>query len=153
MTGLTFIPGVPAPAYRPLSESSGGAPPAMTLLALTATQLVQGGGTPFNLTAALAASPLGSNTGITFPNTGRETVYVQTNATSGGTTVTSDIGTTVQGQAVPGIQVTQAPSLIQRYGPYPSQYDAPGGANTVEIDFGTPANVSGVVVVRQGGVV
>lgn len=124
----------------------------MSLLVLTPIVLTPGGGSPLNLTAALAASPLGSNTGIKYVNTGKETVYVQTGV-GGSTTETSDIGTTVQGQAVPGIVATEAASLIYRLGPYPSQYNLTDGTRDVEIDFGTPANVSGVVVVQQPGVV
>ena len=125
----------------------------MTVLTVNPTNLNAGGASPTSLTAALAASPLGSNTGIKFQNTGHEVVAVQTNATSGGTTVSSDIGTTVQGQTVPAVPGgTQPLSTIQMYGPYPSQYDQQDGTNDVEIDFGTP-NVSGVVVVHVPGVI
>lgn len=127
----------------------------MTVLTLAALSLTPGGAAPTDVTAALAASPLGSNTGIKYVNTGREMVLVQTNATSGGTTVTSDIGTTVQGQAVPGVEppAPQPASKIFAYGPYPSQYDKQDGTNQVEIDFGTPANVSAVLVITIPGVV
>lgn len=126
----------------------------MALLTLTPISLVAGGGSPTDLTAALTASPLGANTGILFQNTGHEVVFVQTNATAGGTTVTSDIGTKVQGQTVPGVSGgTQPVSDIRMYGPFPSQYDVQDGTEDVEIDFGTPANVSGVVVVKIPGVI
>ena len=126
----------------------------MSLLTLSPISLVAGGGTPTGLTAALAASPLGSNTGVLFQNTGHEVVVVQTNATSGGTTVSSDIGTTVQGQTVPPVSGgTQAPSTIEIYGPFPSQYDKQDGTNDIEMDFGTPANVTGVVVLKIPGVI
>jgi hypothetical protein len=126
----------------------------VSLLTLFPLALTPGGGSPLDVTAALAASPLGANTGILFANTGRETVYVQTNATAGGSSVTSDIGVTVQGQTVPGVAPgsAQAPSKILRYGPFPSQYNKQDGTNNVQIDFGTPANISAVVVVRQPGV-
>jgi hypothetical protein len=125
----------------------------MSLLTLTAIVLTPGGGAPENITTALSGSPLSPNTGILFQNTGRETVIVQTNSTAGGTTVTSDIGTTIQGQAVPGVTVTEPLSTIEEFGPFPSQYNKTDGTNDIEIDFGTPANVTGVIVVRQGGVV
>jgi len=124
----------------------------MALLTLTPTQLTPGGGGPTNLTAALAASPLGANTGVVFQNDGKTIVFVQTNAT-GSTTVTSDIGVTIQGQAVPGVQVSEALSLIYMFGPYPSQYNRQDGTNNLEIDIGTPANVAGVVAIRVPGVV
>ena len=124
----------------------------MSLLALTPIDLTPGGATPTDLTAALTASPLGSNTGVTFPNTGREIVIVQTNAT-GASIQTSDIGTTVQGQTVPGIaSPSQAASDISIYGPYPSQFDKQDGTDDVEIDFGTEADIAGVVVLRLPGV-
>lgn len=127
----------------------------MSLLTLTPVSLVAGGGSPTSLTSALSASPLGSNTGVLFQNTGHEVLVVQTNATTGGTTVTSDIGTTVQGQTVPGVApgAAQAVSTIAMYGPYPSQYNRQDGTNDIEVDFGTPANVSGVVVVHIPGVI
>jgi hypothetical protein len=82
-------------------------------------------------------------------------VLVQTNATAGGTTVTSDIGTKVQGQTVPGVAPgsAQAASKILAYVPYPSQYNKSDGTENIEIDFGTPANVSGVVVLKIPGVI
>jgi hypothetical protein len=126
----------------------------VTLLTLTPISLTSGGGSPTNLTAALAASALGSNTGIVFANSGHEVVYIQTNST-GSTTVTSDIGTTVLGETVTSVVASpaQAASTIQMYGPYQSQYDRQDGTHDVEIDIGTPANVSGVVVVYQPGVI
>lgn len=152
MPGFVFHQGVPGPVPRPVTfvtEESD-----VSLLTLDPIDLVPGGGAPTDLTAALAASLLGSNTGILFPNTGHEVVYIQTNATSGGSTVSSDIGATIQGQAVPAKQPPspQAASKILMYGPYPSQYNKPDGSGHVQIDIGTPANVTGIVVVRQGGV-
>jgi hypothetical protein len=46
----------------------------VSLLALTPISLNAGAGDPTSLTAALAPSPLGSNTAITSPNTGRGVV-------------------------------------------------------------------------------
>lgn len=123
----------------------------MTLLTLTPANLNLGGASPFNQTAALAASPLGTNTGILFPNSGREVVVVQTGS-GGSTTVTSDIGTQVEGQTPPGVAApTQALSTTLMYGPYQRDYDKQDGTYNVQIDFGTPANVTGVIVVRVPG--
>ena len=126
----------------------------MALLSLAPINLVAGGASPTDLTAALTASPLGANTGVLFQNTGREVLVVQTNAT-GTTTVTSDIGTTVQGQAVPGVAPGAAQPLsdIRIYGPFPSQYNRQDGTNDIEVDLGTPANVAGVVVLHLPGVI
>lgn len=111
----------------------------MTLLNLTAVQLGQGGGSPSNLTSALTA--LGSNTGVLFPNTGREILVVSVGSTP--TTPTSDIGTTVQGQSVPGVSGGALPtSAISILGPWPSQYDRQDGTLDVEIDFSAQTNVS-----------
>lgn len=140
-----------AAAAQPEGIATVTTPP--SLLALTPVDLNPGGGPATSLTAALATSPLGAgNTGITFPNTGQEVVYVQTAATSGGTTVTTDIGTTVEGQPVPGIEQDEAASTIEMFGPFESVFNKQDGTNDVELDFGTPANVTGVVVVRQPGV-
>ncbi len=126
----------------------------MSLLTLTPTVLAAGGGSPSNLTALLAAGALGSNTGVLFTNSGREILVVQTGS-GGSTTVTSDIGTTVQGQTVPGVAPgsAQAASTIQLYGPYPSQYDRQDGTSDIEVDFGTAANVEGVVLLYLPGVI
>src|SRR6266487_4170866 len=104
----------------------------MTLLTLTPTNLVAGGGSPTDITDAFVS--IGSNTGVLFQNTGHEIVLVQTNST-GTTTVTSDIGTTVQGQTVPGVAPgsAQSASKIYSYGPYPTQYDKQDGTNDIEI--------------------
>jgi hypothetical protein len=125
------------------------------LVALTPITLTPGGGSPTSLTAALAAAPwTSSNTGITFSNSGHEVVFVQTNST-GTSTVTSDIGTTVLGEGVASVVpgAAQALSTIAMYGPYQAQYDEPGSTNIVEVDFGTPLDIAAVVVVRIPGVI
>jgi hypothetical protein len=149
---LTYTPGICNPVVNPLSDATG-EEPVVTLLTVSPTTLTAGGGSPTNLTSALSGSPLSSNTGILFQNTGHEVVVVQTGS-GGSTTVSSDIGTTVQGQTVPAVSGgTQAASQIVLYGPYPSQYDRQDGTNDIEIDFGTGANVSGVVVLHIPGVI
>jgi len=124
------------------------------LVALTPITLTPGGGSPTSLTAALAAAPwTSSNTGITFSNSGHAVVYVQTNST-GTSTVTSDIGTTVLGEAVASVVpgAAQALSTIDLYGPYQAQYDEPGSTNIVELDFGTALDIAAVVVIVTPGV-
>lgn len=121
----------------------------MTLLNLTPQPLTVGGASPTDLTTALAASLLGSNTGILFPNDLRSIVIVQATAA---TTVTSEIGVTVEGESVPGVPGNIAAAGIYLYAPYPSQFDKQDGTGDVEVDFGTPASVGGVVVVHIPGV-
>ena len=69
------------------------------LLTLTPSTLVVAGTSAVNLTTALTA--LGTNTGVLFVNNGRRVLAVQLGTTA--TTATSQIGTTVQGQAVTGV--------------------------------------------------
>ena len=38
------------------------------------------------------------------------------------------------------------------FGPFPSEFNKTDETNDIEIDFGTPDNVTGVVVVHQAGV-
>ena len=94
---------------------------------------------------------LGSNTGMTFQNTGKELILVAT--TGNGTTVTEKIGSTVQGQSVtaPTVTVQATTPTPEILGPFPSDYNAPGG-NTVELDFSSSTGVS-VAVIRFQGVV
>ena len=72
----------------------------MALLTLTPVSLSIGGGSPVNLSSDETASPLGSNTGVLWPNDLRSFLVVVATAA---TTVTSRIGTTIQGQTVPGV--------------------------------------------------
>jgi hypothetical protein len=121
----------------------------MSLLTLTAVNLSQGGADPTNLTAQLVS--LGSNTGVKFTNTGREILIVSVGATP--TTPTSDIGTTVQGQTVPGVSGgALTATAISILGPYPSQYDKQDGTSQVEVDFSSQTSVS-VALVHIPGVV
>lgn len=129
-----------------ITHTNGGG---MTLATLTPTSLAIGGGSPSDLTTILTGSPLGSNTGILFSNNLRSFVVVQATAA---TTVTSDIGTTIQGQAVPGVSGNISAAGIYFFGPYPSQYDRQDGTADIEVDFGTPGSVSGVAVITIPGV-
>lgn len=123
----------------------------MSLLTLAPVTLTPGGGNPQDITDGFTS--LGSNTGVLFQNTGREVLLVMTNST-GPSAVTSEIGTTVQGQAVPGVAPgsPQPASKLFAYGPYPSQYDKQDGTSDVEIDLGTVANITGVLLLRIPGV-
>jgi hypothetical protein len=93
---------------------------------------------------------LGTNTGLTFPNTGREWIEVVTTGTT--TTVTEKIGKTVQGQTPPGIAVVIAattPAPV-KLGPFPADFNLPG-TSTVELDFSANTGVS-VALFRMPGV-
>lgn len=121
----------------------------MTLLTLAPVSLNIGGGSPVNLTAADTASPLGSNTGVAWPNDLRSFLVVVATAA---TTVTSDIGTIIQGQVVPGQAGPITAAGTYMYGPYPSQFDRQDGTTDCEMDFGTPGSVTSVVAVHVPGV-
>jgi hypothetical protein len=144
---LSFHPGVPGPAFRPITNAPEGDHP-VTILSLTPANLSLGGGTPSDLTTLLAAGSIGASTGVKFPNDLRTILFVQATAA---TTVTSQIGTTVQGQTVPGVTGNISAAGIYMYGPYPSQYDLNDGSTDIEVDFGTQASISGVVALHIPG--
>lgn len=122
----------------------------MALLSLTATpQPKTGTNAPLNLTALLAAGVIGSNTGVSFSNTGKEVLYVQQSATP--STIVVTIGTTIEGQPVSSITLTGVASAIQMVGPFPADENQPGGL--INITITTPANVTGVALVQNAGVV
>src|SRR5690242_10477410 len=98
----------------------------MSLLTLTPTQFPRtGASAPLNLTTLMAAGTLGSNTGVSFSNTGREVLFV--NVAVGGSTGSIAIGTTVEGQAVSPLTPTLTSSAINVLGPFPSDENQPGG--------------------------
>lgn len=120
----------------------------MTILTLTPTVQPRTGSTaPLNLTALLAAGSLGSNTGVSFANTGKEVLYFQLGS-SASTDVVA-IGATVEGQSVTAINESPTVSAISMVGPFDSDEDQPGG--TIQVTFGTPANVTGVALVQNAG--
>ena len=146
---LTYTPGICNPVVNPISYTE--TEPPVTLQTVSPTQLGIGGGSPLDLTTALSGSAFtDSNTGVLFTNTGRCVLVVEASAA---TTVTSDIGTTVQGQTVPGVTGDIDAAGIYFYGPYPSQYDRQDGTNDIEVDFGTPASVTAVLLLEIPGVV
>lgn len=121
----------------------------MARLSLTPTQLPKtGASAPLNLTALIAAGTLGANTGVTFSNSGREFLVIA--VASGGSTCTVNIGATIEGQAVTAITPTLTASVTEIIGPFPADEDQPGGV-TVNVDFGTPANVT-VALLQTVGV-
>ncbi|WP_157536215.1 hypothetical protein [Kitasatospora mediocidica] len=121
----------------------------MTLLTLNPTQQPRtGSAAPVNLTSLMAAGVLGSNTGVSFANTGREVLFV--NVASGGSTCSIAIGTTIEGQPVTALTPTLTASAINVLGPFPSDENQPGG--TMQITFGTTANVT-VALVQNVGVI
>lgn len=116
----------------------------MARTALTPTVLGTAG---VNLTSALAA--LGSATGVSWSNTGREALYVSVGTTP--TVVTENIGATVLGQAVTAPTVSLSASTVYLLGPFPSAYDQPStGSNQVYLDFSSSTNVSVALVQMQG---
>lgn len=121
----------------------------MARLSMTATpQPKTGSSAPVNLTSLLAAGTLGSDTGVSFQNTGREVLYVQSGASA--TTANVQIGTTIEGQAVTAISLTLVASDIVMIGPFPADENQPGGL--IYVDFTTPADVTGVALVQNAGV-
>lgn len=122
----------------------------MARLALTPTaQPKTGSAAPVNLTSLLAAGTLGSNTGVSFTNTGREVLYVQSGATA--TTANVAVGTTIEGQTVPAIPLTLHASAVDMIGPFPTDENQPSGQ--IYVDFAAAANVTGVALVQNGGVI
>jgi hypothetical protein len=119
----------------------------MSLLTLTPTQMPKtGSAAPLNLTTLIAAGTLGSNSGVTWQNTGREVLLVA--VASGGSTCTIPIGTTVEGQAVNSLTPTLTASATQMLGPFASDIAASG---MITVNFGTAANVT-VALVQYVGV-
>lgn len=111
----------------------------MSRLALTPTALTRL--TALDLTTAIAAGTLGSNTGVSFANSGRE--FLAVSVAAGSSTCTVNIGTTIEGQAVTALTPTVAASNTSLLGPFPADVNQTGGnAGQVFIDFGTPANVT-----------
>lgn len=120
----------------------------MARLSMTATKQTLPTSTPLNLTTLLAAGTLGSNTGVSFQNTGREVLWIQSGASA--TTANVQIGTTVEGQPVTAITETLIASDIQAIGPFPVDFNQAGGL--VYVDFATPADVTGVALIQNAGV-
>jgi hypothetical protein len=126
----------------------------MTILALgpgvsPGYQALVGNGV-LDLTALTLAS-LGSNTGFTFPNLpGATLVICKTVTGDPGASITP--GAQILGQSVGAIALPEAIAAhMYLLGPFYT-VDANAGGNLVQINFSTPANVSGLCVVQSGGV-
>lgn len=112
----------------------------MARLALTATRLT-GAPTPQQITDLIAAGTLGSNTGVSFSNSGAELLLVTVGA--GGSTCSVNIGTTVEGSQPPALTPTLTASKTHVFPPFPRDFNQTGAsAGQVFVDFGTPANVT-----------
>lgn|SRR5487761_1136398 len=114
----------------------------MANLALVPVNL-PGGLAALNVTTNLVS--LSANTGVTFANDGRSFLLLVNGATAA--TATVKIGATVEGQAVASpTAYTIAASTTYVIGPFNADF-APGGfGGTVEVDFGTPTTLQGVLL-------
>lgn len=120
----------------------------MSLLTLTPTQLPRtGASAPLNLTSLLSGTTLGSNTGVTWASTGKEFLAIQLGSSA--STCSIVIGTTIEGQAVSPLTPTLVTSAINVLGPFPTD-ETLNGAMTV--NFGTPANITGICLIQFVGV-
>jgi hypothetical protein len=126
----------------------------MTILALgpgvsPGYQALVGNGV-LDLTALTLAS-IGSNTGFTFPNLpGLTLVICKTVTGDPGASIVP--GTQILGQSVSAIPLAQAVAAhMYLLGPFYT-LDANIGGNLVQINFATPADVSGLCVIQSGGV-
>jgi hypothetical protein len=121
----------------------------VSVLTLTPIQLPKtGAAAPLNLTALLTAGALGANTGVTWSNTGRESLFVQVGATT--STCSIAIGTTIEGQAVAPLTPVLVANSINVIGPFPTDEESSNGM--ISVAFGTPANVTGVSLLQSVGV-
>lgn len=90
-------------------------------------------------------------TGISFPNTGHETVEIINGATASNYTI--NIGATTYGNATVPIGPTACPlsnTAPQRLGPFPSAFNQPG-TNLITVDFSSVVTVT-VAVIQNPGV-
>jgi len=119
----------------------------MSLLTLNPTPQPKTGATaPLNITALLAG--IGSATGVSFTNSGREALYVQQAGSP--SSIIVNIGTTVEGEPVTSQTFAGVASALQMVGPFNSDEDFQPG-DVIEITFGTPANVTSVALVQNAG--
>lgn len=109
----------------------------MALLSLNPTQL--GKAAALNVTALLTS--LGTNTGVLFPNTGREFLVVSMGTTA--STPDTPIWLTIQGAAVGSVVAgALGTSAISVLGPWSSQFDKTDGTFDVEVDFSSAVGIS-----------
>lgn len=121
----------------------------MARLALSPTSLTKTA-SALNITDLIAAGTLGSNTGVSFSNSGRE--FLAITVAAGSSTCTVNIGTTVEGQAVSSLTPTITAGKTSTLGPFPADENQTGAnAGQIFVDFGTPANVT-VALLQFAGV-
>lgn len=120
----------------------------MSLMTLTATpqSRATGDATPLDLTGMLTG--LGSNTGVEFTNSGRETLWIQQGTTPSSFTLA--IGETVEGEPVTSITYPGIASAMQNIGPFDDVEDVQPG-DLIQITFATPADVTGVALIANVG--
>lgn len=108
-----------------------------------------GSNAPLDVTAGLTAGALTAGAaGVQFANT--ETEVLKVSVGTGPVTATVNIGTEVEGKTVPGLQFDlPTTGHVYELGPFPLDEDQSGGDITV--DFDTPANVAGVLLVQNVG--
>jgi hypothetical protein len=110
----------------------------MSVLTLTPNQLPKAQAS-LNVTGLLTA--LGSNTGVSFYNTGREFLVISMGTTA--SNADTDVFLTIQGATVGSVSVgSLAVSSISVMGPWSSQFDTTTGSQLVEVDFSPSAGVS-----------
>jgi hypothetical protein len=119
----------------------------VTLLTLTPTPQPRSAAL-LDLTSLYASGTLGSNTGVSFANTGREVLHVE--VASGGSTIVVEVGTLIEGESVTSITLNPTASHTVQVGPFDTIEDQPGG-NLINITFGTPGNITGVALIQNAG--
>lgn len=118
----------------------------MARLALTPTLLTKA--TPLNITAPQVG--LGANTGVQWVNSGQQFLIVVVGATA--STLTENIGITVQGQAVAAPTPALTINATSIVGPFPTQYNQVDGTNNIYVDFSSVAAIT-VLLCQWVGVV
>ena len=109
----------------------------MALLSLVPTQLAKS--SALNVTNLLTS--LGTNTGVLFPNTGKEFLVVSMGTTA--STPDTPIFITIQGAAVGSVTSgALGTSALSTIGPWSSQFDRTDGTYDVEVDFSSSAGIS-----------
>src|ERR1700733_6620936 len=99
----------------------------MARTAITPTSLIAEGTVNLTALSATASPTTGVGNGVSFSNTGQQTVIVSAGTATGQTA-------TILGQAVSSFTVNLITSAIQTLGPFHTLDDQPG-SNTVFVDF------------------
>lgn len=117
----------------------------MARLALTPTVLTKA--TPLNATSGQVA--LTGFTGVSYVNTGREFLVFVVGSTA--STLTENIGLTIQGQTVAAPTPALTTSATNIVGPFPSQFNQTDGSNNIFIDLSSVVGVT-VMLCQMPGV-